>query len=212
MRKWGILWLLPVAVFAAQPLKFSPAITFEGESQVALKLLHNAFHSVGYKLDVRNLSVASAQGRIEGEAVGLRPFAVDAFAENLKEEGALVADAGSARGALRLNLDARNGFWNLAMIGVDEGVQLERSAAPVWFRVENGQTLRIEAPYVGKWYPDIAVLDRSFRVLSTYRSPYDAEEYEFPLPEGAHYLKVSNLWGMKGVGEGMWIESKSPGR
>ncbi len=212
MRFAALLLLAPLLSFAANPARIQARIVFEGEPAVALKTLYNGFSAVGYRLDVRSFSVRNKEGEISGEAHGIRPFDAAAFAENMAEEGVSVLNEGSSKGVFKIRMNARNGIWNVPLIAPEEGAQLERSAIPHWFGVEAGQTIRIESPYVGKWYPDVAVLDASMQVLYSVRSEVPKEEYAFDLPPGARYLKVSNTWGMKALREGTWVESKSPGR
>lgn len=212
MRFAALLLIAPLLSFAAQPARIAAQIAFEGEPAVALKTLHNGFSAVGYRLDVRSFSVRNGEGEILAEAHGIRPFDAAAFAENMAEEGVLVLNEGSSKGVLKVRVNARNGVWNVPLIAPEEGAQLERSALPRWFGVEEGQTIRIESPYIGKWYPDVTVLDASMNVLVSLRLEVPKEEYAFDLPPGARYLKVSNTWGMKALREGTWVESKSPGR
>lgn len=212
MKRVSALWFFPVWLSALQPNPIPTQIVFSGEAVAALKAVHQGFNAVGYKFDITAVTAENSSGKVSGTAVGIRPFSVEAFGENLKEEGLLLESIGMEQGVLKLKLDAKNALWNAPLIGNDEGVQLERSNGAKWFRVQSGQTIRIEPPYTGKWYPDIAIFDASFRVLYSYRSQKAKDQFEFELPEGAHYLKVSNVWGMKVLKEGTWIESITPGR
>ena len=212
MRGLGIIVLVPLLAFALQPNRIKTTIAFHGEPMVALKTVQNGFNTVGYKLDVHTFTVQNRHGEITGEAVGLRAFNLAAFSENLADEGVEAVNDGSTKGVLKLSVNAQKGVWNVPMIGSEEGIQLERTQTPQWFRIETPQVIHIEAPYVGQWYPDVAILDGAMNVLYSFRSVSPQESYKLMLPEGAYYLKVSNLWGMKALREGMWIESKSPER
>ncbi len=151
-------------------------------------------------------------GKLIATAVSNKAFNPVSLGENLKEQGIRIERAHFDTKKLSLVLDTQNAVWNVLLLGSDEGTELKRVTAPQWFRVEQGQQIRIEPPYTGKWYPDIAVLDGSMQIVSSIRSMEVKDELQFELPAGSYYLKVSNAQGMKVLKEGMWIESLSPGR
>lgn len=187
-------------------------IDFTGEPSVSVRTITQAFNAIGYKFDVESLSIENTSGKLHATALGNKTFNPPLLGENLKEQGIRIERAHYEKNGLTLVLDTRNAFWNTPLLGSDEGSELKRVTNAQWFRVEEGQHIRIEPPYSGKWYPDIAILDVSMQVLYSLRSSESKEEFEFTLPPGAYYLKVSNAQGMKVLKEGMWIESMSPGR
>lgn len=208
--KFWFLWIGFVSSALAATINVQ--IRYEGEGLNALRTLTQAFNSIGYKLEIESLVYENAQGEIEAKASGNRAFAPSILAENLKEQGIVISHERYEGGKLTLSVQTQNGFWNIPLLGADEGIELKKVSIPQWFRIEEGQIIRIEPPYAGKWYPDIAVLDAQMGILSSYRSREPKEEFQFELPVGARYLKVSNAQGMKALKEGMWIESLSRGR
>lgn len=206
------LLLLPALASALQPNHIESQVTFSGEPLAAVKAIQNGFNAAGFKLEINSLSAENGRGMLRGTVVGIKPFDPDTVRENLQETGIAVEHAEAGKGTFALVVEAKNAAWNVPLIGTDEGAELQKASVPQWFRVQGGQTIRIEPPYGGKWYPDVAVLDGSMRVLHAFRSYKSEDEWSFELPEGAVYLKVSNLWGMKLLKEGMWIESITSGR
>lgn len=209
MKRLVPLLSFPLLVWSAS---INTQIAFSGEPIVSIRTLTHAFNAVGYKLDIDTLSIQNGAGDLHGTAIGNKVFNPAALSENLKEQGIRMERAHLDKNGLSLIVDTRNAFWNIPLLGADEGSELKRANAAQWFRVEEGQTIRIEPPYTGKWYPDLAVLDSSMHVLSSFRSSEPKEELQFELPQGAYYLKITNAQGMKVLKEGMWIESVSPGR
>lgn len=208
--KFLLLWIYFVS--SALAATISVQIRLEGEGLITLRTLTQAFNTIGYKLDIESFVYDSAQGDIEAKASGNRAFSPSILVENLKEQGIIISHELYEGEKLTLSVQTQNGFWNIPLLGVDEGIELKKTSTSQWFRVEENQNIRIEPPYAGKWYPDIAVLDAQMGILSSYRSLEPKEEFQFELPAGARYLKVSNAQGMKALKEGMWIESLSPGR
>lgn len=174
---------------------------------MALRSIHNAFNTLGYRLDIQKMSADGTRGELSATAVGNKILNGAVLAENLKEENIRIEKARLDGQDLDLILDARNAKWNVSVLAPEEGTELKRVSAPQWFQIDQSRHIRISAPYVGKWYPDITVLNEHMGVVYSYRSSEPKEEVVFELPQGAFYLMVSNTQGMKMIKEGMWIES-----
>lgn len=209
MKPLILLLLLPGILLA---VSINTQIGFTGEPTVSLRTITQAFNAVGYRFDLKSLSVENGSGELAGTALGNRPFLPAVLAENLKEQGIRIDSAHVDQNGLIMVLNTQNAFWNAPLLGSDEGSELKRMNSAQWFRVEEGQSIRIQPPYTGKWYPEIAVLDASMHLLASYRSLEPKDEFQSELPPSAYYLKISNTQGMKVLKEGMWIESMSLGR
>lgn len=209
MKRFIFLFSFPLFLFGTT---ISTQITFTGEPMVSLRTIVQAFNAIGYKLDVESLSVQSSTGDLRATVMGNRPFDPAVLAENLKEQNIRIDLAHLDGNILTLGLDTQKALWNIPLLGSDEGTELKRSGNAQWFRVDEGQHIRIQSPYGSDWYPEIAVLDASMHMLYSLRSLSSEDEFRFELPSGGSYLKLSNTQGMKVLREGMWIESMSPGR
>lgn len=182
-------------------------ITFIGEPTVSLRTLTQAFYSIGYKLEIDTFFVQESAGELSALARGNKPFNSAALGENLREEGILIGKAYMRSGELVLELDTRNCVWNVPLLEGGDGAELKRAATAQWFRLKDVQRIEIQPPYVGRWYPDVAIYNRTLGLLSSLRDTEPKEELQFELPQDAYYLKISNTQGMKVLKEGMWIES-----
>lgn len=209
MQRFIVLLCFPFLLWGTS---INTQITFSGDARVSLRSITHAFNLIGYKFELKSFAMHDGLGVLHGIAMGNKAFSAAVLGENFKEQGIRIERAHADSNGLSLVLDTQSAFWNSALLGSDEGAELKKVNTPQWFRVEQMQHIRIEPPYAGQWYPDIAVLDASMHVLSSFRSPIPEEEFQFELPQGAYYLKISNGQGMKVLKEGMWIESMSPGR
>lgn len=205
----GILLLAPLGLYGTQ---MRAHVEMTADPLVAVTALMHTFNTLGYRYQIDSLSTQNSVTQIHGAVIGLQPLNPTLLAENLQDEGMKLAYARMNNGEMELGIDSSAAVWNVQLLGIDEGAQMHHSTLPYWFRVEAGQEIHISPPYAGKWYPDVSVLDASMHVLYSYRSDRSLDELNFPLPEGAYYLKVSNRNGMKELKEGMWIESMSLGR
>ena len=188
---------------------FQTHILFTGDPLVSVRTVLHTFHAVGYKFDIHSLIVNPHGGEMIGITTGNRPFQPSAFDENLKNQKIRINQSTLEKNRMTMTLDTREAFWDVLSIGEDEGTSLKRVNSAQWFRVSQNQNIRIESPYSGKWYPEIAVLDSEMEVLYSSRSVEPKEELIVELPPESYYLKVSNTQGMKLLKEGMWIESLS---
>jgi hypothetical protein len=204
MNRIIFLLFLPILLLGGS---LKTHVTFRGEPAVSLRTITQAFNAIGYKLDITALAIQKNGGEFRAISVGNRPFSGSGLEENLKEQGIVIEKASLEKEELVLVVDTQSSIWNVPVIREEEGVELKRVSTPQWFRVEEAKAIRIQPPYAGKWYPDIAVFDRTMHPISSFRANDDKNELQFELPAGAYYLKVSNVQGMKLLKEGMWIEA-----
>ncbi|HEX5328745.1 hypothetical protein [Sulfuricurvum sp.] len=204
MKQLVLLLLSPFLLIGGS---INTRISFTSHPQTALRTITSAFNAIGYRLDINSFIIDKNSGELNAIAIGTKPFNANALGENLKEQAIRIEKARMDQNTLYLELDTQNASWNVPVLGEDEGVELKRVSVPQWFRFESAGSIRIQPPYSGRWYPDIAVFNSDMELLSSFRSTEPKEEFESTLPDGALYLKVSNAQGMKMMKEGMWIES-----
>lgn len=181
-------------------------------STLSSKIILQALSSSGQRVTVHRYKSDSDMTLMEISLSGRKAFDPRNFSDVLGENG-LILTKGTIRDKRWLmEFDGSQIHWNIPAITPDEGAQMEKSLTSNWFSINQSSVISIEAPYGNKWYPDVAVLDSSLRVLSSIREFTPREQLVFSLPEGAMYLKVSNANGMKLLKEGMWIEHGNEGR
>lgn len=205
MKRVLLLLSLPFFLYGGN---LKTRITFTGDATLSIRLLTQAFNALGYKLDISSVKISERNGELAAQASGMRVFSDSGLREKLREEGIEVEKSVYDAGELLLILHTENAFWNVPILSSEEsGAELKRTNTPQWFRVNDAQKLRIQPPYAGKWYPDIAFFDRSMHLISSLRETKPGGELELEIPGGAYYLKISNVQGMKLLKEGMWIEA-----
>ena len=207
MKLFILIACFPFFVFAGT---FSTQVIFSGEPAIALKTLSSAFNALGYRIDIESFSVVNGSGELRATVVGNRPFNPTVVGETLKDQGVIIDNIHFDSNELSMNVNAERAIWNVPLLGSEEKTELKRVLSPQWFRVDEAQAIRIESSYNSKWYPDIAVYDASMHLLSSFRYLSPKEEFQLELPHGAYYLKISNIYGMKVLSEGMWIASLNP--
>ncbi|MGZ8547321.1 MAG: hypothetical protein ACXW33_01775 [Sulfuricurvum sp.] len=188
----------------------------ENKAELHLRVTHGGIVSTKIILSAINaIGQHAALVRYEnnGETIemdillsGRKAFDAKTFGDLLRES-AMVFTKGSVQNkSWHLDMDGSAATWNIPSITIDEGAQLEKSALPHWFVVDQAKAISVEAPYGGKWYPDVAVMDANMQVLVSFRTFTSRDQMSFALPEGAKYLKISSTNGMKLLKEGTWVE------
>lgn len=173
---------------------------------VSTKILYTALQTMGQRVDVYRYENNGETVEMDIFLSGRKTFDPKYFGEFLRENGLTITKGSLQNKKWHIEMDAHAAAWNIPSITIDEGAQLEKSALPRWFMVDQAKAISIEAPYGGKWYPDVAVMDSKMQVLVSFRAFTSRDQMSFALPEGAWYLKVSSTNGMKLLKEGMWIE------
>jgi hypothetical protein len=203
----ALFWLLilPLLLFSSES-KTILNINIYHANKVATKIILSALNSVGQRANISRFDSDNNVISIEMDLQGIRPFDAKNFAEVVKENGVSVLKETSQKNRYSMELDGTTAHWNLSEITPDDGVQMEKGTVPSWFIVNHSNAITIDAPYGGKWYPDVAIFDDNMEVLVSLREFKSKEKLSFSLPEGAVYMKVSSTNGTKLLKEGMLIE------
>lgn len=202
------LFFLPVLLLGAE-YKSSLNITMQHANRVAARIIVQALTTLGQRFTIHRYDRDDQTVQMSISMNGTRPFEPKYFGEILRENALVVSKGSVKNNQWTIVLDASDLKWNVSAITPDEGAQMEKSALSSWFVINQATAINIEAPYSGKWYPDVAILDSNMEVLSSLREFKPQEKLTFALPSGAMYMKVSSTNGMKLLKEGMWIEHAS---
>lgn len=173
---------------------------------VSTKIILSAINTMGQRANMIRYENNGETIEMDMLLSGRKAFEPKTFGDLLREEGMLLTKGSVQNKSWYLDMDASAAAWNIPSITVDEGAKLEKSALPYWFVVDQARAISIEAPYGGKWYPDVAVMNANMQVLVSFRAFTSRDQMSFALPEGAKYLKISSTNGMKLLKEGMWVE------
>lgn len=170
------------------------------------KIIIQALGSAGQRVNIHRYKSDIDTTQMEISVSGRKIFDPKYFSEILRENGLILTKGTTRNKRWIMEFNAAATHWNIPVITPNESAQMEKSLTSNWYIVNQSSVISIEAPYGNKWYPDVAVLDSSMRVLSSIREFIPRERLDFSLPAEAMYLKVSNTNGMKLLKEGMWIE------
>lgn len=203
----AFVWLLALPwLLIAREHKSMMNIHLNGGGILSTKIVYQALNTSGQRVGMLRYENDGESTQMEMVTSGIKPFEPKYFTEVLRENGIVLTKGIFRDKKWIMEFNAAAAQWNIPAITLDEGAQMEKTLTSNWFVVNQSRAISIEAPYGNKWYPDVAVLDSSMRVLSSIREFTPRERLEFSLPEEAMYLKVSNANGMKLLKEGMWIE------
>lgn len=183
-------------------------LRIEGEPIRACKVLQQFFSSNAYQVEIQRFSFDGTISEIHIRIKGKKGYDPKRFMEELKERSIRIFSSHTDNLQWHLTLGMGEAILDIPSINEESSVQMSRSIHPYWFDVSRARYITIEAPYGGAWYPEIAVLDSNMQVLYSSKAERPQQQMAFELPEGSHYLKVSNSQGMHLLKEGMWISSE----
>jgi hypothetical protein len=201
-----IFFFLCLALFVAKAEENTMKLTLHHGDIVATKIIVSTFAAMGFKVHVYDYSYDGETTHMMLKLFGRKPFEAGEFRDLLRENNIEITTGAYRQKVWQIEADAASALWNIPIISPDEGGQLSKSSDSQWFALNGVTGLSIEAPYGGKWYPQVALLDERMEVLTSYEEHVPKENLRFALPQGARYLKVSNASGMKLLREGTWIE------
>lgn len=206
MKRLFYALLLTSSLLFAE-IKSDIHLTISQGGSLSMAILTHTLSSMGFKVDVHRFMIMNDSVELDCTISTKKPFDPRGFSDALREHQIIVQNGSFKNQQWVLGLNASQAFWNLAPISEDEGAQLEHTAVPYWFVVNQTKGISIEAPYGNKWYPEIAIFDSNMQTLASFREFKSYDHLTFKLPENAMYLKVSNANGMKMLKEGMWVSS-----
>ncbi|MDD5212478.1 MAG: hypothetical protein PHV62_08695 [Sulfuricurvum sp.] len=205
MKTLFLLFLFPLLLFSSES-KTTLNLTLHHADKVTIKIILSSLSSVGQRVNISRFEQDNDAILIEMELQGTRPFDAQYFGEIVKNNGVSVLKETAQKNRWIIELDGSSEHWALNEITPDAGAQTEKGASPSWFIVNQSNAITVEAPYGGKWYPDVAIFDANMEVLVSLREFKSKERLSFSLPQGAMYMKVSSANGMQLLKEGTWIE------
>lgn len=183
-------------------------IRFEGEPLRACKIMQQVVLSGANQGEIERFSFDGSIGELQMRVGGKKGYDPKRFIEGLKERSVRILSTRLENKQWHINLDMREAVVDLPAIDGDSSAQMSRSIYPYWFDVSRARYITIEAPYEGFWYPELAVLDANMQVLHSSKEGSPQHQMAFELPEGSHYLKVSNSQGMHLLKEGLWVSAE----
>ncbi|MRI83987.1 MAG: hypothetical protein C6I00_06160 [Nitratiruptor sp.] len=108
-----------------------------------------------------------------------------------------------------------DGGWHLLLDLRHARIPAKRpSLEGEWVRIRKSLWLdvcRFEALYLrakGRWYPKIAIYDRSLAPLDLIRSKRGRKEVEILLPKGACYIKISDRFTPTNLKSGLYLSAR----
>ena len=105
-------------------------------------------------------------------------------------------------------IDISTGYLNVISIEPGQKLQLKRSLYPYWLNVEKVRVLKIKSPLRNNWYPNISYYDASLHLIKLLKKDKRFRNISLHMPKNAKYIKISDLYGLKNVKNGLSIEAK----
>jgi len=84
-------------------------------------------------------------------------------------------------------------------------VHLPKPLDPYWINVSHARVAVLNSSRANRWHPQIVFYDRYLNVIDNFSKDIKSYNVRLNVPEGAWYMKVSDLYTLENLGRGMTI-------
>jgi hypothetical protein len=109
--------------------------------------------------------------------------------------------------AWEYTIDMSQAHLDAVSIKSDEKILLRRSLTPHWMNVSESSRVKLTSLGSNSWYPYIAFFDSKLRLLRVYKRDKKTWQIKIKIPNDAVYAKVTDLYNLKNIKDGLEVES-----
>lgn len=202
LKEEGLLKL-----FFEKPQPFEITFSTNGQPLFFVKLMGDVLRSIGYYRYVTEESRLDSSEflwkiRLTSE------YATDpvVLRQELQKRGCDVLDI-ERDDALKwhYHIDMSRANLDLRRLSDGEEVTFVRSLDAHWLDVSGVKSVTIWSLKGNNWYPYIAFYDSSLRLLDVYKRDRRSRQVAVPLPKDAVYMKISDLYSLKNIKDGLRV-------
>ena len=105
-------------------------------------------------------------------------------------------------------IDMNNAHLNLKSLTNGKSVHFKRSLYAHWLDVSKTKQIVVTSLRGNNWFPYIAYYDKSMRLLKVYKRDQKTWEITLNIPRDTMYVKVSDMYTLKNIKDGLKITAK----
>ncbi len=104
-------------------------------------------------------------------------------------------------------IDMSQAHLNANILNEDEKILLKRALTPQWIDISKISRAKLTSLGSNRWYPYLAFFDEQLHLLRVYKRDRKTWQIKIKIPENAIYLKVSDLYNLKNIKDGLEVEA-----
>lgn len=194
-------------LFFGAPKNLTVTFEAEGSTLLAMKLIGDSLRSIGYSYFLTRHAATDGK-RLEWTIWLSSEYAIDPviFAAELKKRGCGVIDIARLDAqSWRYLLDLSGAFLNVRRIMPGEQVELKKKVGEHWLALDGGGVIAIRSAPANSWCPNVTFFDSNLEPLEVYRKDQKSDFVKLHVPQGARYIKISDIYTQKNFKEGLKV-------
>ncbi|MEA1917440.1 MAG: hypothetical protein U9N42_07910 [Campylobacterota bacterium] len=197
-------------IFYDAPHELNVKFNTNSSSLFFVKLMGDTLRSIGYYRFITSSSKLS-NSKFEWSIKLKSEYAIDPtlLAKELAKRGAKIEDIvriNDYNWIYNINIGRAN--LNAKDIKSGEKLYLNRALNSSWLNISGVKNLSIVSKVGNRWYPNVAIYDGALRLLKVYKHDTKTEKLNMKFPRDAVYVKISDMYSMKNIKNGLMILGK----
>ncbi len=204
LRDNGLLGL-----FFDAPTSMKLTFHSSGSPLFFVKVMGDALRDLGYYRYMTEYSKNDVEGFIWTISL-TSEYATDptALQRELRKRGCDIADMRRINThEWHYDIDMHDARLEVGELTVGAQVELKSTLSPHWVNVSKVKTLMLTSLKANQWHPYIAFYDGKMRLLKIYQRDEKTWQIKIQLPRDTVYAKISDLYHLKNIKEGLQIEA-----
>ncbi len=196
-------------LFFDKPRTITMSFSTDGSPIFFVKLMSDTLRSIGYYRYITKESHMNPSEFVWSIEL-TSEYAIDptVLRKELNKRGCDIVDISSeSPTSWSYRVDMKNAHLNVLKLLSTDIINLERSIYEKWLDVSAVKKIIISSNYGNNWYPYISFYDRSLRILKVNKIDNKTTKISIEIPADTVYIKISDLYTLKNIKNGLNIEA-----
>lgn len=197
-------------LFYDEPQNITLSFSSSGTPLYFVKIMSDTLRSMGYYRYITKESTLDKTG-FTWSISFKSEYATDPLLlkEQLNKRGCDIVDLERLDAyGWHYQIDMDNAHLNLKRMQDAKTVHFKRSLYAHWLEVSKIKQIVVTSLRSNNWYPYIAYYDKSMRLLKVYKRDKKTWQITLNIPRDSMYVKVSDLYTLKNIKDGLKITAK----
>ncbi len=193
----------------SQPRHLKLAFRTNGSSLFFVKLMSDILRSIGYYRYLTEYSKSNSSEFIW--QIGLdSEYITDpsVLRRELLKRGCDIVDIERKDDLTwSYTIDINEAHLGAVNILANDEFVLKRALTPHWLNVSTVERLKLTSLGSNNWYPYITFFDAKLHLLRVYKRDSKTWQIKIKMPDDTQYVKVSDLYNLKNIKDGLKVEA-----
>jgi len=205
LKENGLLML-----FYSEPRSVELTFSTNGTALFFTKLMEDTLHEMGYYRFLTREATLDAHGFVWKISM-TSEYAIDPMIlrKHLQKRGCGIIDIDrKSKTKWHYAIDMSEAKLGVKELTHGERHVFKRSLYAHWLDVSGVKKLHVWSLKGNRWYPNIAFYDKNMHLLKVYKQERKTLYKAFHLPKDTFYVKLSDLYSLKNIKDGLRVEAE----